>query len=99
MAKIRIAQKGWYGGSHAETAEDVAVGIGVLWVEIDGHRLADITSVSFRAARDEITMPILEVDVIGPVEIVYCDKDGNELGPTSEMRPGEQFDATTIRER
>lgn len=79
--RVRIAQLGWDGHHPAESAEDVQVGIGIHWVEIDGHRFDAVLRARVVAAHDEITAgPTLVLQLIGPVEIVYVDSDGNEIG-------------------
>lgn len=78
MARIRIAQQGWAGIRAAERIEDITAGIRLLWVEIDGCRIEDVSHAHFSAAND-LTLPIMEVGVIGYVEIVYLGADGTEL--------------------
>lgn len=78
--RVRIAQKGWKGSGPAESADDVAVGLGVLWVEIDGHRFEEVFEAQVVARHDEFTPgAALTFQLIGPVEIVYVGADGEEL--------------------
>jgi hypothetical protein len=97
--KVRLAQRGWHHESAAKTAEEVEVGVDLLWVEIDGHRFSDVVSAEYRIA-EGVNVPVITVEVIGPVEIVYLDKDGNEFeGVTSTVkRVPEMFEHGRTRE-
>lgn len=81
---IRIAQQGRCQSRPAETLDEVVAGVGCYWVEVDGVRLtaADhgLVSAQFAASGGEFSVPSLLLSVVGPVEVVYLDGDGNELG-------------------
>ena len=79
--RVRVAQTGWNVDRPAETLDDVTTGLGVEWVEIDGHRFDRVISATVVASKDAVTLgPWLVVQVVGPVEIVYVDSAGAELG-------------------
>lgn len=82
MAHIRIAQLAWDGASAADEITPSTVGLNLPWVEIDGHRITDLfgASIAVGAERGQIGVPHLTIDLIGTVELVYLDKDGNEIG-------------------
>lgn len=78
--KIRVAQRGLGQGDHPPTTvEEVYAAFQLVWVELDGVRLADINAVQFRASIDGIGTPTLEVGVNGVVELVYVDAVGAVL--------------------
>lgn len=78
--RIRLAQRGWDGDHAAETMDDVGAGIGLLWVEIDGHRFEGVVRADFTADKVDAMIPLLHLEIIGPVEIIYIGKDGQPLG-------------------
>lgn len=87
---LRIAQRGWNGSQGAETADDVTIGIGCWWVEIDGVRIERIVRAEIVAADDEISIPRLILDVADGVQIVYVDADGEPLpGAPVPVEPGD----------
>ena len=100
---IRIAQCGWHSDHAAETMDEVAIGIGVYWVEIDWHRIDDVCRVEFTADKDEFTVARMTMDVMGPVEIVYVNEQGEPLpgDPAVEPYPGNigMVDGRTFAER
>ena len=81
---IRVAQQGRTIDSPAETLDEVIAGFRCMWVEIDGVRLTaedhGLVSFSFTARNGEVTIPEVVLRLVGPVEVVYLDGDGNELG-------------------
>jgi hypothetical protein len=84
--KIRIAMKGWSKFGPAETADEVRIGVGVPWVEVDGHRITEVVKAEIKTTEDgfqEVT-----VSLIGPVEIVYVGRDGEPL-PGVHAQPEE----------
>lgn len=98
--RIRVGQLGWVRDRAATTVEEVEGGIGCSWVEIDGHRFDGVVAVDYRADENEITVPVVTVEVIGAVEIVYVDDDGEPLpGPRGGQVAGlgDRFDCETAR--
>lgn len=94
--KITIAQQGWAGSQAAKSLEEVRVGLKLPWIELDGVRLTDITAVEFRAAADEFSTASMTVELLGPVEVVYVDKDGQPLGEPVTMTAAEAIAAGRI---
>lgn len=78
--RVRIGQLGWNSDRAALTLDEVQCGIGVHWVEIDGQRYEHVVSAHVRAAKSQLTRATLVVQLVGPIELVYVDDDGNELG-------------------
>lgn len=93
MPNIRIAQKAWKGMQHATEMGPDVVGLDLMWVEIDGHRIDWVHAAEIRAASREFSVPEITVAIIGTVEIVYVDKDGNEIGHV-HADPAELADTT-----
>lgn len=98
--KVRIATYGYRAGSgRAETLDEVTHGIRIPWVEIDGHRFDAITHAVIDLGKDDVTSVEVTVAVIGPVELVYVDADGNELGAAPLFDPETGCGATLDGER
>lgn len=73
---LRVAQRGWDGPANAKSIEETHAGIEVAWIEIDGHRLDNVTKVEV-VMDEHFTTPV--VTLVARVEIVYVDKDGKPL--------------------
>lgn len=86
---IRIGQLGWDRDSPAETVDDVTLGIGVYWVEINGVRIERVMRAEVIARDDEFTVPRIVLDIADGVQIVYVDRDGDPL-------PGEPVDTDPV---
>lgn len=87
------------GPESIRSLDDVAAGLGVMWIELDGHRFAEISSVAFRAEAREMDQPTIEVDLIGTLEIAYMVGDrevGSVALPAMETgRLAEELDHRT----
>jgi len=79
--RVRIAQEGWQQSEPARTVDEVQVGIGCWWVEIDGHRFDRVIAAQVCPADDEVTVPHMTLELLGSVEVVYVDRDGRPLPP------------------
>lgn len=78
---IRIAQRGWNRDQAATTLDEVAAGFDCLWVEIDGVRIpGTLISATPDVVAGEFNRTYITLEVLGRVELVYLDADGNELG-------------------
>lgn len=99
--RIRIAQKAACNGGNCESMDDVIAGYAMPWIELDGHRITDVAAATFTAGRGEIQGVTLTLDAIGPVQLVYIDHDGNEIGEVEHPDPGAigRIDSATVIER
>jgi hypothetical protein len=99
---IRVAQEGWVDCVPAKTVDEVRVGIGCYWVEIDGVRIDKIVRAEFVAAEGEFSLPRLVIDVAAGMEIVYVDRNGEPLPgapvPVAAL-PDDEIDYHTIISR
>lgn len=78
---IRIAQKGITADSGtARSLKEVVAGVAMQWIELDGHRFSDVISADLKIGPDEFMKTRLELEIHGPVELVYVDHEGEELG-------------------
>lgn len=84
---IRIAMKGWHGSEQATTGDEVDAGVALPWVEIDGVKYGAITHAEFHADKGAFNETLLTIGFLGPVSIVYLDKDGNELAVDENVKP------------
>lgn len=91
MARLRIATEGRTGVSFAQRLHEVIIGRGVVWVEIDGVRVEDVSGVrigiqkGFQVNVIELDSAFFEegvaaeIEVLGNVELVYVGADGEPL--------------------
>jgi hypothetical protein len=75
--KIRIATLGWQGARAARYREDVAVGIGPQWVELDGVRTTDVIGAKVEVAEGDGT--VVTLTIAAAAEMILVDADGKEL--------------------
>lgn len=88
---LRIAMRGWQGAEEATHVDEAAVGLGVWWVEVDGVRVPEVISASFRAADEEFNEATVTLKLPARVQLVYVDGNGDPL-------PGDpvEVDATRL---
>jgi hypothetical protein len=74
-------------GGDCASLDEVAVGVRCMWVELDGHRIDAIISATFTASvnPDDLASCHLTLDVLGPVELVYVNRDGDIIPGTEEI--------------
>lgn len=78
--KVRLATKAVGNGTQpVESMDDVRAGIKMPWVELDGHRFEDLAEARIEMASNGALRTYVTFQFIGPVEIVYVDRDGNEI--------------------
>lgn len=94
--KIRIATYGHARGGRAASVEEVTCGIRVPWVEIDGHRFDAITHAVIDFGKDDLASCEVTLGVIGPVEVVYVDAEGDPLpgAPSPLVDPATGYGST-----
>lgn len=91
--RVRVAQRGWIADRAASSLEEVSAGVGVYWVEIDGHRFEHVGGIEFEARQGEFSVPVLRLPIIGSLEVVYLDQSGNELGSVPTEVEGSHLEA------
>lgn len=82
--KIRVATRAvGKGGGKVETMDDVHGGLKIPWVELDGVKYDDVINATIEVQRGSMLRTQITFEFIGPIEIVYVDKDGVEIGSVS----------------
>lgn len=94
--RIRIAQRAWAGSHPADTLDDTVIGLAMPWVELDGHRFDQISHAHI--AIDSRGFPTITIGLIGLVEMVYLDSNGDVIGSVVTdpvTLDGTEFDGTS----
>jgi len=79
--KIRIATRAvGKQGRVVETMDDVQAGVKIPWVELDGTKYSDLVNATIEVDRSSVLRTAITFEFIGPVELVYVDGDGAEIG-------------------
>ena len=77
--------QGWGARGPAENSDEIVAGVRLPWIELDGHRISDgVVSAEFVASKEDISRCKLTLEIMGPIEIVYIDKDGHLFPGFSE---------------
>ncbi len=79
--KVRLATRAvGKGVSDPTSMDDVRAGVKMPWVELDGHRFSDLAEARVEMAHNGVLHTFVTFQFIGPVEIVYLGRDGEEIG-------------------
>ena len=78
MPRIRIAQRAWEGASGVDEIGPSTVGIGLIWIELDGVRFTDVESAVIRMD-DGDAVPEIAVRIFGTLDIAYLDRNDQEI--------------------
>lgn len=81
--KIRIATKAWNYSVAAKSRDDARVGIGPMWVEIDGHRHDEVLSAVVETGESSTT--VVTVKFIAAAEMVLLNADGQIIPQPEEQ--------------
>lgn len=79
MSRIRIAQRAWEGAAGVGRIGPETLGVDLMWIEIDGYRIADVEGVTVAFAAG-CSVPEVTVRPFGTVEVVYLNPMGEEIG-------------------
>lgn len=98
--RVRVATRAVAREGGTPTGIDPFVhGVGVPWVELDGHRFNAVTSVQVRFSATHFNETEIVLRCIGPVELVYVDGHGEEIAhvPYPDSQMGEDIDADSVQ--
>lgn len=76
---VKVGTRAWGFDSSASNADDVRLGVGAEWVEIDGHRFEGVVAAEVVVDTDRFVVPVVTLRLVGPVEIAYLDDAGEQI--------------------